>query len=312
MDLTGHPMLDAAGWRGTMREDGIANLDALGLSAAALEERRGYIGGSDAKIIGRGDKSEIRKLWQVKQGLKVPDDLRGELRVLIGLWLEPLVLALAEQQLTREYGREIRISRRGELVRHRRRRHLACNLDGWIDDLDGSGPRVVQVKCFDDSMSLDAAIRSVDDQATHEAFVTGAPATLVIFVFGKKNPIYRDLPLDHARLDELLAAEESFWSDVQAKRDPNPKPVKAPRTAAPVPKLTGEKDMSGHNEWADHAFTWLAAQEQVAKGAEAERALKELASGHNVKTVRGHGVEITIASNGAKSLRASAAPEAAK
>ena len=52
--------------------------------------RRGFIGGSDARIIMGQDEKALIRLWQEKRGEVGPEDLSGELIVQLGLATEDL------------------------------------------------------------------------------------------------------------------------------------------------------------------------------------------------------------------------------
>ena len=54
------------------------------------EERRTYIGGSDARIIMGDDEKALLRLWQEKRGEIEPEDLSGNLIVQLGLVTEDL------------------------------------------------------------------------------------------------------------------------------------------------------------------------------------------------------------------------------
>jgi len=53
-------------------------------------DRRGFIGGSDARIIMGNDEAALVRLWQEKRGEAEPEDLSGNLIVQLGLATEDL------------------------------------------------------------------------------------------------------------------------------------------------------------------------------------------------------------------------------
>ena len=63
-------------------------LGSLGLAAAERDQRRSFIGGSDANIILSGDRDRILQLWREKRGELEPEDLSGTLPVMLGCWTE--------------------------------------------------------------------------------------------------------------------------------------------------------------------------------------------------------------------------------
>ena len=58
---------------------------ALSLSGFDREERRAFVGGSDANTILSGDRERILQLWREKRGEAPPEDLSGLLPVMLGL-----------------------------------------------------------------------------------------------------------------------------------------------------------------------------------------------------------------------------------
>src|SRR6266852_8537299 len=54
------------------------------------EDRRAFIGGSDARIIMGSDESALIRLWREKRGESEPEDLSGNLIVQLGIATEDL------------------------------------------------------------------------------------------------------------------------------------------------------------------------------------------------------------------------------
>ena len=52
--------------------------------------RRGFIGGSDARVIMGSDEAALLRLWREKRGEAEPEDLSDNLIVQLGLVTEPL------------------------------------------------------------------------------------------------------------------------------------------------------------------------------------------------------------------------------
>jgi predicted phage-related endonuclease len=57
----------------------------LNMFTESLENRRSFIGGSDARIIMGDDEAPIFRLWREKRGEAAPEDLSGDLIVQLGL-----------------------------------------------------------------------------------------------------------------------------------------------------------------------------------------------------------------------------------
>ena len=65
------------------------------------EERRSFIGGSDANVILSGDAERILRLWREKRGEAEPEDLSSVLPVMLGCWTEPFNRQWFEQLVGR-------------------------------------------------------------------------------------------------------------------------------------------------------------------------------------------------------------------
>jgi hypothetical protein len=97
---------------------------------------------------------------------------------------------------------------------------------------------------------------------------------------------------------EMWRRAEEFWKCVETLTPPFPMEcaaapadlsfADAPAAAPPPSK---EYDMTGQNEWADHAATWLANYEAADKADDAEKAIKLLMP-KDAKRSHGYGVEI--------------------
>src|SRR3979409_1795754 len=90
-------------------------------------DRRGFIGGSDARIIMGPDEAALLRLWREKRGEAEPEDLSGNLIVQLGNVTEDLNRHWYE----RNTGRVITdVQKR---VRHPVVRFLAATLDGLVE-----------------------------------------------------------------------------------------------------------------------------------------------------------------------------------
>ena len=89
--------------------------------------RRGFIGGSDAKIIMGDDQAALLRLWQEKRGELEPQDLAHDLLVQLGLATEHLNRHWYEKQTGH------RVSEVQQQIFHPVHRWMAATLDGRID-----------------------------------------------------------------------------------------------------------------------------------------------------------------------------------
>src|SRR5579859_3030953 len=90
------------------------------------QQRRFFIGGSDARIIMGQDENALVRLWREKRGEIEPEDLSGNLAVQLGAATEDLNRRWYEAQT----GKVITdVQRR---IRHPVRRWMAATLDGRL------------------------------------------------------------------------------------------------------------------------------------------------------------------------------------
>jgi predicted phage-related endonuclease len=86
-------------------------------------DRRSFIGGSDARIMG-SDEAALIRLWREKRGVAEPEDLSGNLVVQLGVATE----GLNQTWYERNTGRSVRDVQR--LVKHSAIPWMAATLDG--------------------------------------------------------------------------------------------------------------------------------------------------------------------------------------
>jgi predicted phage-related endonuclease len=92
-------------------------------------DRKGFIGGSDARIIMGNDEAALIRLWHEKRGTAGPEDLSGNLIVQLGTVTEELNRSWYE----RNTGRRVTdVQRR---VKHSAIPWMAATLDGSVQNL---------------------------------------------------------------------------------------------------------------------------------------------------------------------------------
>src|SRR5262249_57920525 len=94
------------------------------------DNRRSFIGGSDARIIMGNDEAALVRLWREKRGEAEPDDLSGNLVVQLGSATEELNRSWYE----RNTGRRVRDVQRH--VRHSAISWMGATLDRIVDGVD--------------------------------------------------------------------------------------------------------------------------------------------------------------------------------
>src|SRR6266705_1744956 len=96
-------------------------------TADIYPNRRGFIGGSDARIIMGNDEAALIRLWQEKRGEVEPEDFSGNLIVQLGRVTEDL----NRQWFERNTGQAVKdVQRR---IRHPVNRWMGATLDGMVE-----------------------------------------------------------------------------------------------------------------------------------------------------------------------------------
>lgn len=107
------------------------------LTKEQLDERKGYITGSDASVVmGVNPYSSLYDVWELKLGLKEPEDITENPRVAAGNYLESGILRMFQDRTGKEVIKPEKISI------HSEHKWMAGNLDGWIE----SERAVVEIK----------------------------------------------------------------------------------------------------------------------------------------------------------------------
>ena len=174
-------------------------------------DRRGFIGGSDARIIMGKDETALIRLWQEKRGEVEPEDLSGNLIVQLGLATEDLNRRWYEANTGQVI---IDVQRR---VQHPALRWMAATLDGRVEGSDAVFESKFMLPW---SFSEEAAAEKYMPQLQHNMWVVAArTAVLSIITGGGKwveivahaDPLYQHL---------IVTAERKFWRCVENGETP--------------------------------------------------------------------------------------------
>jgi predicted phage-related endonuclease len=141
----------------------------------SADNRRGFIGGSDARIIMGSDEAALLRLWREKRGEIGPEDLSGNLVVQLGLATEELNRRWYEANT----GRAVTdIQKR---VHHPALRWMGATLDGRIAGSDA----VFEAKfMLPWSFSEQAAAEKYMPQLQHNMWVVAARSAVLSVITG--------------------------------------------------------------------------------------------------------------------------------
>jgi predicted phage-related endonuclease len=255
----------------------------------ARTDRRGFIGGSDARIIMSPDEAALIRLWKEKRGEAEPEDLSGNLTVQLGVATE----ALNQTWYERNTGRVVTDNQRW--VRHPVHRYLAATLDGFVNERDA----VFEAKfMLPWSFSEEAAAEKHMAQLQHNMWVTNARSAVLSIITGGGKWIEMTIPADALYQHFLVTAERRFWRCVQTGDTPRPYGIEPPRPRIEAVRIV---DMSESNSWAELAGLYCATRSAFLDHERARSELKALMP-EDAKEACGHGVRAKRSKSGAVSF----------
>jgi len=249
-------------------------------------DRRGYIGGSDANIILSGDAQRIARLVQEKRGELEPEDLSRSLPVQLGVWTEQFNRNWYELQTGNQ------VTGVDEVWTHPKHTFIRARLDGFV------GEAVFEAKHVNPFGDIEAVVQRYMPQLHHYMTVTGKRTAILSVLVGTQRWECFTVDYDPFYADLLLNAELQFWNNVQNGGDVTPVTAEPPKPREAKLKV----DMTGHNEWAALADTWLATNKAARDNTAAKDGLKKLIE-DDVAEAFGHGVSIKRGAKGALTIR---------
>ena len=246
-----------------------------------FDDRRTFIGGSDARIIMGEDEGALLRLWREKRGEGEPQDLSGSLLVQLGLVTEPLNRVWFE----RNTGQVITdVQRR---IRHPVNRWMGATLDGRVA---GTGAVFEAKFMLPWSFSEDAAAGKHMAQVQHNMWVTNAKLAALSIITGGGKWVEITLSADPLYQHLLITAERKFWRCVEYGEPPRLFGINPPRPRLAAVRIV---DMTSSNVWAEFATIFRTTRQAFVDHEKSKAELKALmpedaaeASGHGVKAKR--------------------------
>jgi putative phage-type endonuclease len=253
------------------------------------ENRRAFIGGSDARIIMGGDETALVRLWREKRGEADPEDLSGNLIVQLGTATEELNRAWYE----RNAGRSVRDVQR--FVKHSAIPWMAATLDGIVEGTEA----VFEAKfMLPWSFSEEAAAEKYMAQVQHNMWVTHLRTSVLSIITGGGKWVEITIPMDPLYLSVLVSAEKKFWRCVQSGETPHLISAEPPRPRIEAIRIV---DMSSSNSWAEFAALFRNTRGAFLDHERAKSELKALIP-EDAKEAIGHGVRAKRSKSGAVSF----------
>lgn len=259
-------------------------------------DRRGFIGGSDAKRIIEG---QWISLYEEKVGIAQPEDLSDVFRVQLGVWTEPFHLGWLRGKLL------MQISKAQQVMQHPELPWLRGQIDGWWDEHD----TFIDLKHTNERATVRSMSEMYQPQVAHYCLATGRTHGYLSFIAGNNDPVICKVQPSQGYIEQLLKLEQSFWWHVENEVTPADLGEDTCETAAELAaeakklKVNGLRfvDMQGNNEWASHAASYFANMDAAEAFEAAKDGLKKLVE-PDVAEASGHGITFKRDKRGALRL----------
>jgi putative phage-type endonuclease len=252
-------------------------------------DRRSFIGGSDARTIIGNDETALIRLWREKRGEAAPEDLSGNLIVMLGAVTEDLNRSWYE----RTTGRKVHDVQRH--IKHSAIPWMAATLDGIVEETES----VFEAKfMLPWSFSEEAAAEKYMAQLQHNMWVTHLRSAVLSIITGGGKWVEMTIPMDPLYLSVLVSAEKKFWRCVQSGETPHLINAEPPRPRIEAIRIV---DMTSSNSWAEFATLFRNTRSAFLDHERAKNELKSLMP-EDVKEAIGHGVRAKRSKSGAVSF----------
>jgi predicted phage-related endonuclease len=252
-------------------------------------DRRHFIGGSDARIIMGDDQEDLVRLWREKRGELPPPDFSQNLVVQLGSATEELNRRWFER-CTGNHVTDIQ-----KRVRHPINKWMAATLDGVVEETEA----IFEAKfMLPWAFAEDTAAAKHMAQLQHNMWATNSrSASLSIITGGGKwveikihaDPLYQHL---------LITAEKKFWRCVQSGEAPRLFGVEPPRPRLEAIRIV---DMSSSNSWGELAAVFRQTRAAHEQHESAKSDLKRLMP-EDAREAIGHGLRAKRSKSGAVSF----------
>jgi len=253
------------------------------------DNRRFFIGGSDARIIMGRDEAALLRLWREKRGEAEPEDLSSNLVVQLGAATEELNRTWYE----RNTGRHVTdVQRR---VRHSAIPWMVATLDGTVE---ATGAVFESKFMLPWSFSEEAAAEKYMAQLQHNMWVTHLRTSVLSIITGGGKWVEITIPMDPLYLSVLVSAEKKFWRCVQSGEPPHLINAEPPRPRIEAIRIV---DMSSSNSWAEFAALFRNTRSAFLDHERAKGELKALMP-EDAKEAIGHGLWAKRSKSGAVSF----------
>ena len=253
------------------------------------QDRRYFVGGSDARIIMGKDEAALLRLWREKRGEVEPEDLSGNLIVQLGVVTEDLNRRWYEANS----GQVVTdIQRR---VRHPALRWMAATLDGRVEATEAVFESKFMLPW---SFSEEAAAEKYMPQLQHNMWVVAARSAVLSIITGGGRWVEITAHADPLYQHLIVTAERKFWRSVESGEPPQLFGVDPPKPRLEAIRIV---DMSSSNAWAEFAGIFASTRSAHLEHEQAKAELKGLMP-EDAKEAVGHGIRAKRSKSGAVSF----------
>lgn len=259
------------------------------LNAAQMKARDGKLTASRVACLMTGDNDKILNLWRELVGdpAYVEEDLLDVWAVQLGSCTEALNLEWYERRTGRD------LSRHGEVVTRTGFDWATCTLDAF----DAQMRAPVEAKHVGGFEKHEAVIARYMPQMHWQMLCTETNLCLLSVIEGAREPVIDQVQLDGAYASELWDRAFRFMQCVWNLTPP----VEMAPVAAPV-KAEKSYDLTGNNEWAAEAVTWVTTRQAAKDNAAADKAIKAMVPADAAKCA-GHGIAVSRNRAGSLSIK---------
>jgi predicted phage-related endonuclease len=194
------------------------------------ENRRAFIGGSDARIIMGNEEVALIQLWREKRGEAEAKDLSGNLIVQLGAATEELNRSWYERNTGR------RVSDVQRHIKHSAIPWMAATLDGIVEGTEAGFEAKFMLPW---SFSEEAAAEKYMAQVQHNMWVTHLRTSVLSIITGGGKWVEITIPVDPLYLSVLVSAEKKFWRCVQSGEPPHLINAEPPRPRIEAVRVGG-------------------------------------------------------------------------
>jgi predicted phage-related endonuclease len=253
------------------------------------QDRRSFVGGSDARIIMGKDEGALVRLWREKRGEVEPEDLAGNLIVQLGVVTEELNRRWYEANS----GQVVTdIQRR---VRHPALRWMAATLDGRVAATEAVFESKFMLPW---QFSEEAAAEKYMAQLQHNMWVVAARSAVLSIITGGGKWVEITAHADPLYQHLIVTAERKFWRCVENGETPQLFGVEPPKPRLEAIRIV---DMSSSNAWAEFAGIFASTRSAHLEHEQAKAELKTLMP-EDAKEAIGHGIRAKRSKSGAISF----------